>query len=82
MVKYTYAYVYIYKIRCSNVALVRLVLLSVSMRCGTSFTRMHGALPEQSLTQKEVESKRNILAYTSAALLTWGTLRINCQMSF
>lgn len=57
-------HLYTYKIRCANIALERLVLLSVSM--WTIFTRTNTTLSQKSLTQNEVESKRNILAYTFA----------------
>lgn len=42
----------IYIIRCSNIALVRLVSLSVGMHCGTSCTRTHATLSKKSLTPK------------------------------
>lgn len=43
----------LYIIRCSNVALVRLVSLSVGMHCGTSCTRTHATLSQKSLTPKQ-----------------------------
>lgn len=45
------------------------VLLSLHMHCGTSCTRTRATLSQKSLTQKEVESKMNILAYTPTASL-------------
>lgn len=49
-------HIYIYQIRCSDIALVKLILLSVRMHCGTSFTRTHAILSQKSLTRKDVES--------------------------
>lgn len=49
----------IYIIRCSNVALVRLVSLSVGMHCGTSCTRTYATFPKK--PHSKVERERHIL---------------------
>lgn len=63
----TCMHLYAYKIRCTNIALEKLVLLPDST--WRSFKRTNTILSQKSLTQDEIESKRNILAYTPATSL-------------
>lgn len=43
---------HIEKIRCSNIALMKIAFLSVSIHCGTSFTRTHPTSSLQELHSK------------------------------
>lgn len=62
--------------------LMKIAFLSVSIHCGTSFTRTHPTFPCKSFAQNQAQSKRNILIYTYAASLLSETFRVSGKCPF